>query len=225
MDTIDISDPAVLATQHFASLAIAQQVISRSAARLGFGLHLSSSSKQPDVRFHCYKGGKQSKARHENICGCSDRLNRARDFSYHFGRCEGEHDHELFPAAFADLLLSDDRRDYVQEWCRIGVALLTIQWALQARGRQPSSVQIHNRRRSRCLQAFTDSSAELINWVLIHGGACHTCDERFYHDVARVTVFIQMNGERHLREELGDVREIDGTQPLQRRIGKSCRSP
>jgi hypothetical protein len=127
IDTIDISDPAVLATQHFASLAIAQQIVSKSAARLGFGLHLGSSSKQPDVRFQCYKGGKQSRARHGNIRGCSSRLIRASDFSSHFGRSEVEHDHELFPAAFADLLLSDDRPDYVQELRRIGVSPLKVQ--------------------------------------------------------------------------------------------------
>jgi hypothetical protein len=51
----------------------------------------------------------------------------------------------------------------------------------------------------------------LINWVLSHGGACHTYDERIHHDVARVAVLTQMNDERHLREELGDAIEIDGT--------------
>jgi hypothetical protein len=83
-------------------------------------------------------------------CGYSSRLIRASDLSYHFGRCEVEHDHELFLAPIADLLLSYDPRDSVQELRRIGVSPLKIQLARQARGVQLSSLQIHNICRPAC---------------------------------------------------------------------------
>jgi hypothetical protein len=57
---------------------------------------------------------------------------------------------------------------------------------------------------------FTDSSAELINWVLSHDDACHTHDERIHHNMARVAVFTQMNDEGHLREEQSDIIKIEG---------------
>jgi hypothetical protein len=82
MDAIDLTDRAILESQHFETLVIAQEVIMRSAARLGFALHLSSSSKQPDIRFHCYKGAKQSKNRQPNACPSCYRLIRQAKVTY-----------------------------------------------------------------------------------------------------------------------------------------------
>jgi hypothetical protein len=47
MDATDLTDRVILESQHSETLVISQQMITRSAARLGFALHLSSSSKQP----------------------------------------------------------------------------------------------------------------------------------------------------------------------------------
>jgi hypothetical protein len=151
------------------------------------------------------------KGRQGNICPCSYRLIREADFSSRFGRCEVEHDHRLFPAAFADLLLSDEMCDYVQDLRRIGVSPLKIQLALQARGVHLSCGQIHNLCGPGCFAAFTDSSAELISWVVDYGGACYSYDERIHDDVARVAVFTQMPDKRQVVHEFGDVLEIDGT--------------
>jgi hypothetical protein len=211
MEFIDLLDREVIAGIRFPNLATAQQVITRSAAQLGFALHLSSSSKQPYVRFHCYKGGKSSKTRQPNMCPCSYRVIRQEDYSYRFGKCEVAHNHELLPAAFADLLLSDEMREYVQELHRIGVSPLKIRLALEARGVQVSSGQIQNICKPGCLQAFTDSSAELINFVVSNGGSFCTYDERIREEYARVAVFTQMPEERNILSELGDVIEIDGT--------------
>jgi hypothetical protein len=51
VDTIDLMDQAILERHLFATLVITHQLISRSAVRLGFAFHLSSSSKQPYVQF------------------------------------------------------------------------------------------------------------------------------------------------------------------------------
>jgi hypothetical protein len=55
MELIDLSSLEILTRAHFPTLAVAQHVVTRSAARAGFVLHLSISSKQPYVRLHCYK--------------------------------------------------------------------------------------------------------------------------------------------------------------------------
>jgi hypothetical protein len=95
-----------------------------------------------------------------------------------------DHNHDLFPLAFADLLLSDELRDYVQELRRIGVSPLKIQFARQARGVLLSSGQIHNTCRPRYLKVFTDFSAELMNYVVATGGACWIDDEHIHDELA-----------------------------------------
>jgi hypothetical protein len=211
MELIDLMDLEVLAHSQFPTLIEAQYVITRSAARLGFALHLSSSSKQPYVRFHCYKGGKPAKARAPELCRCSYRLVRQPDCTYRFGRCEVAHNHERVPAAFADLLLSDEMREYVAELHRIGVPPLKIQLALEARGVLLSSPQIQNMCKPGHLKAFTDSSEGLIGWVINNGGSVVTYQEQIHHETARVAVFTQMPDELLNLQQWGDVIEIDGT--------------
>jgi hypothetical protein len=115
MDLVDISSTDLLAAIDFPNRLVAQQVLIKSAARLGFALHLSSSSKQPYIRWHCYKGTKPSKNAPAEACPCFYRLIRSEDFSYHFGRCEVRHNHPLVPVTFAGARLSEDLREYVQE--------------------------------------------------------------------------------------------------------------
>jgi hypothetical protein len=102
-------------------------------------------------------------------------------------------------------------RDYIQELRCIGVPPLKIQLALQARGVHLSCGQIHNLCRPGCLAAFTYSSSELISWVVDHGGACYSYDERIQDDVIRVAIFTQLPDERQVIHEFGDILEIDGT--------------
>jgi hypothetical protein len=61
MELIDLSSLEILTRAHFPTLAVARHVVTRSAARIGFALHLLTSSKQPDVRLYCYKGSKLTK--------------------------------------------------------------------------------------------------------------------------------------------------------------------
>jgi hypothetical protein len=71
---LDLSDLDVLASAHFSTLEVAQQVLTTSAAHPGFVLRLSTPSKQPSVRFRCYQGIKSIKDQPINICPCDDLL-------------------------------------------------------------------------------------------------------------------------------------------------------
>jgi hypothetical protein len=85
MEFIDSMDAEALERTEFPTLVVVQQVIAKSAARVEFALHLSTSSKQPDMRFHCYKSGKPAKVRAADLCSCFYRLIRRPDCR--FGRC------------------------------------------------------------------------------------------------------------------------------------------
>jgi hypothetical protein len=211
MALLDLSDVDLFGSAQFETLEVAQQVLTKSAAQAGFALHLSTSSKQPFVRFHCYKGSKSIKNQPFGTCPCYYRLKRQSDFSYRFGRCDVRHNHGLFPEAFADILLSGELRDYVQELHRIGVPPLKIQLALQARGVRLSCGQVHNICRPGHLRAFEESSAELMNLVRHEGGHVAEYREAFHDTQVRVAVFTQMREENACLSELGDVIELDGT--------------
>jgi hypothetical protein len=60
MEFVDLAEGAGVAGFHFDNFAVAQQVLTRSAAQIGFGLRLNRSSKRPYVRFHWGKGAKVS---------------------------------------------------------------------------------------------------------------------------------------------------------------------
>jgi hypothetical protein len=153
----------ILEKIEFLTLVVAQQVITRSAARLGFALHASTSLKQPYVRFHCSKAGKPAKVRAPELCGCSYRLIRQPDCTSHFGRCQVAHNHDRLPAAFADLLASDRLREYVAELHRIGGPPVHIQMALEGRGVRISSPPNPNMYKPGHVHAFGASSAVLIS--------------------------------------------------------------
>jgi hypothetical protein len=51
----DLLDANSIAAVRFEDFAIARLILTRSTARLGFGLCLSTSSKAPYVQFHCAK--------------------------------------------------------------------------------------------------------------------------------------------------------------------------
>jgi hypothetical protein len=211
MALLDLSDLDVLVSAHFKTLEVAQQVRTRSAAQAGFGLHLSTSSKQPYVRFHCYKGSKSIKDQPFETCPCHYLLRRQSVFSYRFGRCDVGHNHGRFPEAFADIRLSHELRDDVQELHRIGVSPLKIELALHARGVRLSYGHIHKSCRPGHLKAFEESSAEFMNMLRHAGGQVAEYQEGFHDTRVRVAILTQMPEENACVSELGDVIELDGT--------------
>jgi hypothetical protein len=111
MELIDLMEAETFEKTEFPILVVAQQVIARSAARLGFALHLSASSKQPYLRFHCDNGEKPTKVRAPDLSCCFCRLIHQPDCSYRFGLCQVAHNNDRVPAAFAVLLVSDRFRE------------------------------------------------------------------------------------------------------------------
>jgi hypothetical protein len=119
------------------------------------------------------------------------------------------HNHPLLPEDFSDILVSDKLREYVQELHRLGVTPLTIQMALEARGVRLSSAQIHHICNPGHLEAFGDSSADLMSLMRnVHGNVVEY-EKSFHQSRVRVAVFTQIPEENATLAEFGDVVEID----------------
>jgi hypothetical protein len=108
MELIDLMDAEAFEKTEFPTLVVAQQIMTRLAARLGFALYLSASSKQPYLRFHCDNGGKPTKVRAPDLSCCFYRLIHQPESTYRFRLCQVAHNHDRVPAAFAVLLVSDE---------------------------------------------------------------------------------------------------------------------
>jgi hypothetical protein len=107
------------------TMASARAVMRRSARRLAFALHLSKSSRRPDVRFHCHKGAESEKVRSgADRCPCAFHRIRQADDRFRFGSCDATHNQPFISAAFTDILLSDALQKHVLERRRIADSLL-----------------------------------------------------------------------------------------------------
>jgi hypothetical protein len=140
-------------------------VLTRSAAHAGFALHLSSSNKQGYFRYHYSKGTKIKKDLQVGMCPCYYRLIRLGDLSYKFGKFHVTQNYQLIPSAFAEIVLSDEIRDYIRELHHVKISPMKIQFALQAKGMSLSKVQIYNICRPGHLAEFGSISVELIRYM------------------------------------------------------------